>query len=141
MTRLSLEYTVFVAPAKRVYPHRWSIRGILRFPNLGWRYRSSMSSSTVSHYCRDSLIYLSNRVHGSASRSLIPPLATQTFYAHCLISNLCFCVFFLGLGIHAACKSLFVVMRLFKRVKQGRSSNSFLLRDVVQPLFGIALNV
>ena len=27
-----------VAPATRVYPNRWTIRGIFRFPDLGWRY-------------------------------------------------------------------------------------------------------
>ncbi len=36
--------------------------------------RMSWSSSTVSYHCRDSLIYLSNRVHEAASRFLIPTL-------------------------------------------------------------------
>ena len=39
--------------------------------------RMSWSSSTVSYHCRDSLIYLSNRVHESASRSLIPALERE----------------------------------------------------------------
>ncbi len=39
--------------------------------------RMSWSSSTVSHHCRDSFIYLANRVHESASRSLIPLLGHE----------------------------------------------------------------
>ena len=39
--------------------------------------RLSWSSSTVSYRCRDHLIYLSNRVDESASRSLTPPLARE----------------------------------------------------------------
>ncbi len=37
---------------------------------MGW------STSAVGHHCRESLVFLANRVH-EASRSLIPPLARE----------------------------------------------------------------
>ena len=79
MTWLSLEFVVLQLSRLP----RESIRtpGTLEIffdsPVLVGDIRMRWSSSTISYHSRDSIIYLSNRVHESASRSLISHLARE----------------------------------------------------------------
>ena len=79
MTWLSLEYTVLQLSRLPRYSIRTAgtIEVFFDFLILVGDIRMSWSSSTVSYHRRDILIYLSNRVHESASRSSIPSLARE----------------------------------------------------------------
>ncbi len=79
VTWLSLEYIVFQLSS--LPPGCTRTAGTLAvffdFITLVGDVRMGWSPSASAHHCRDSLVFLANRVHKAASTSLIPPLSRE----------------------------------------------------------------